>query len=124
MRNLVVLVFAAAWASGCAKSLPTAAGGKPVVHWVESTHSPDPKVRKEAVFKLGNVGPADASAFPAIVEALRDKDPKVRSEAIFAVLKFGPRAAEAAAELAELRDRDPNAEVRGHALRALEKLSS
>ena len=49
------------------------AGGKPVSHWLTALHAPDAKEREEAARKLGNVGPADAAACPALVEALRSR---------------------------------------------------
>jgi HEAT repeat protein len=102
---------------------PTLAGGKPVSHWVESLRtSPDIKLRKEAAFKLGNVGSADATAFPAVLGALKDADAVVRSEAILALVKFGPAALEAVPVLTELRDSDADPKVRTYATKALEKL--
>src|SRR6516165_3376545 len=80
---LVVLV------SGCGKAeKPLMAGGKPVGYWVEALRGPDARLRKQAAFKLGNVGPADPSAFPALLGALKDPDARVRCEVILALLKF------------------------------------
>jgi len=119
-----VLAVLAVLLSGCGQTPPTLAGGRPVGHWVEALQSPDAKLRKEAAFKLGNVGPADPAAFPALVGALKDCDAAVRCEAILALLKFGRVALEAVPTLTELRehDRDPN--VRDYAAKALEKLLS
>jgi hypothetical protein len=107
---------------GCGQAAATMAGGKPVCYWVEAIHSPDAKLRKEAVFKLGNVGPADAAAFSALQEALRDADAAVRCEAILAMLKGGPAAQEAVPILTEMREHDRDAKVREYAGKALEKL--
>ena len=108
---------------GCRESPPTLAGGKPVSHWVEVLkNSPDAKTRKEAAFKLGNVGPTDPTAFPTLIEALKDREAVVRHEAILAILKFGPTALEAVPTLTELRDRDRDPKVRDSATKALEKL--
>jgi HEAT repeat protein len=124
-----VRVFAVALAAvgvcGCGGSpQPTLAGGKPVAHWVEELKSPDPRHRKEAVEKLGNVGPADPAAFPAVCGALKDPDPTIRREAVLAVLKFGETAREAGTFLEEVRKNDRDARVREAAGRALEKLRS
>src|SRR5439155_16911918 len=87
-----LVVSSAALLGGCGKEQPMLAGGKPVSHWVQALQNPDPKVRKQAAFKLGNVGPADPTALPALIEALKDRDAGVRREAILALLKCGPAA--------------------------------
>jgi HEAT repeat protein len=109
---------------GCgAPPRPTLSGGKPVSHWAKALQgSPDPKARKEAAFKLGNVGPTDPAALPALLGALKDPDAAVRSEAILALVKFGPAALEAVPALTELRDRDDDPKVRTYAAKALAKL--
>ena len=104
-------------AAGCGRSEPMLAGGKPVEYWIGAIKGPDSALRKKAAFKLGNVGPADARALPALMEALQDSDAAVRREAIAAVAKFGSAAKDAIPALAELRaDRD--ARVRADADRA------
>lgn len=121
--RLSAVAVMAAWACGCAgETRPTMAGGKPVTHWVEELKGPDPKHRKEAVEKLGNVGPSDPAAFPAVCGALKDADPGVRCEAVLAVLKFGDAAREAIPTLADLRDHDRDRKVRTYATKALELL--
>jgi HEAT repeat protein len=107
---------------GCANSPPTLAGGKPVTHWVEALRGPDAKARRKAADKLGNVGPADPAVLPALMAALRDADPGVRRAAVLALLKCGPAAREAAGALAELRQRDRDAQVRACAARALARV--
>jgi HEAT repeat protein len=113
---LLVLVVTA---SGCGRATPTLAGGKPVSHWVEALQSPDAATRRQAVAKLGNVGPADPAAFPALLGALRDRDAAVRREAILAVMKSGPQAEDAVPVLAEVQLKDKDAHVRADAGRAL-----
>ena len=111
-----------ACAGGCGRARPTLAGGKPVLHWVAALRSPDARLRKEAVFKLGNVGPTDTAAFPAVRAALDDKDWRVRREAVLALTKFGPEATEAVPTLTQICQPDPNAQVRNCAARALARL--
>ena len=108
--------------AGCGKPKTTLAGGKPVSHWLEAVHDPDPRVRKGAIFKLGNVGPSDADVLPAVTAALKDPDATVRREAILALVKFGAAAKEAAPILTEIERRDRDAQVRSHAAKALESL--
>src|SRR5438046_8548903 len=81
MKTFLVVLLAVA-SSGCSRPQPTLAGGKPVSHWVEALQSPDAKLRKEAAFKLGNVGATDPTAFPALVGALKGRDAAVRCEAV------------------------------------------
>ncbi len=122
MRIALLVIMLAAF-SGCGKApTPTLAGGQPVSHWVEAMHSSDASMRKEAVFKLGNVGPSDPASLPTVLGALKDKDGAVRSEAILALVKFGDQAREGIPALTELRDRDRDPKVRSYAAKALEKL--
>jgi HEAT repeat protein len=117
-----VLVLLVIVVCGCNKGQPPLAGGKPVSHWVQALDDPDPKVRKTAAAKLGNVGTADAAALPALIKALKDKDAIVRSEVILALVKFGPEARAACPALEEVQRNDANAKVRDYAAKALEKL--
>jgi len=120
--RVIALFFLTVLLSGCGKAEPMLAGGKPVSYWVQALKDPDVKLRKKAAFKLGNVGPADAAAMPALVAALKDVDPRVRSEAVLALVKFGPDAREAVPALMEVQQRDRDALVRAQAGKALEKL--
>jgi HEAT repeat protein len=122
MNRFVVVAAIVLMSGGCAETPPTLAGGKPVTHWVSSLQNADAKVRRTAAFKLGNVGPTDAAVLPALLGALKDSDAGVRREAILALMKCGPDAREAAAALNEIRRRDPDSKVRGHAARALAKI--
>jgi HEAT repeat protein len=106
---------------GCGKARPPDLG-KQVERWVQALHDPDARVRKNAILKLGNVGPADAAVLPALREALKDRDAAVRREAILALLKCGPAAGEAVPELAALRQGDRDPRVRDYAARAVEAL--
>jgi HEAT repeat protein len=124
MKNLLGLALAALAAAavlGCGEARwPDL--GKQVERWIQGLHDPDARVRKRAVFKLGNVGPRDAAVFPAVVGALKDRDAGVRCEAILAVVKFGKEGREALPALDRARRHDPSAEVRSYAARAVEKL--
>jgi HEAT repeat protein len=107
---------------GCGKAPPPMTR---VNHWLETLRAPDAKLRKEAAFKLGNLGLTDTdSVVPALIASLKDADARVRCEAILALLKCGPAAAEAVPTLVELRQRDPNAQVRRYADKAVEKLTN
>jgi HEAT repeat protein len=109
-------------AGGCGKIQPPLAGGKPVGHWVQALSDPDAKMRKEAVFKLGNVGSSDASVIPALIGALKDSDSRVRCEAILALLKSGRDAQQAIDPLGEMQLHDRDAKVREFAAKGLRRL--
>jgi HEAT repeat protein len=91
---------------------------------VEALRGPDPRARKQAALKLGNVGEADPAAFPALRDALRDPDPRVRCEVILALLKCGAQAREVVPSLEQVRRDDRDPQVRSHAARALEALAA
>ena len=124
MRRIGALLagLIVALALGCTPAAPTMAGGKPVAHWLRALHAADPRERREAADKLGNVGPADPSACPALTEALGDADARVRGAAILGLMRCGPAAKSAVPVLQGLRDHDPDPGVRDYAARALEKI--
>jgi HEAT repeat protein len=117
-RVLVVLLLLSL--CGCGKAPPTTR----VNYWVEAVRASDVKLRKKAAFTLGNLGSADPAAIPALRGALADGDAAVRCEAILALLKCGPAAADAVPMLMDMRQRDPNAQVRRYAATAVEKLAN
>ena len=121
-RFIIVMVTGIAL-SGCThKAGPALAGGKPPDYWIKNVTSPDKKLRKEAVEKLGNLGAASPEVLPALTGALHDADAQVRGEAVLALAKFGPDAKQAKPDLESLSQRDPDAKVRSYAAKALEKL--
>jgi HEAT repeat protein len=122
MRRALPLVVVLSVLGGCGRTPPTLAGGKPVPHWVRALNEPDARLRKTAVFKLGNVGATDGAVLPALLAALQDRDAGVRREAILALMKFGPGARPAVAVLTELQGHDRDAGVRASAARALQRL--
>jgi HEAT repeat protein len=122
MKKYFLIPIWAGLLIGCGSSQPTLSGGKPIAYWVDALKAPDPRVRKEAAFKLGNAGPIEPTVFPAVHAALKDADPQVRGEAIRALAKFGPTAREAVATLEEMRRQDNDARVRQAAARAVEAL--
>ena len=123
--RILTAALALAFLGGCGKPQPALSGGKPVGHWVELLRtSPDAKARKEAAFKLGNVGPTDPAALPGLRGAMKDGDAVVRCEVVLALVKFGPAAQEAVPALIELRDRDRDPKVRSFAAKAVDKIQS
>jgi HEAT repeat protein len=124
MRTTFTLIAMALLSTGCTREkVPTELyfSGEPVSHWTEAARSPDPKVRKKAIDVLGNVGPADPAAIPALIAAVKDKDAVVRDAAVLALSKIGPPAAEGLPTLREAT-KDPNPTVRAHAVTAVERV--
>jgi hypothetical protein len=120
LRSWLLVCFAAL--GGCAPEHAPLTGGKPIGYWVETSRTADAAMRKEAVFKLGNAGPADPAVLPALMAALGDKDPRVRREAVLAVLKMGDSAQEAVPLLAAMEAKDGDPKTREFAAKALSKL--
>jgi HEAT repeat protein len=98
--------------SGCGTSPPAVSGGKPVEHWLTAIRDSDPKVRVEAVRKLGNIGRKDSAALPAAFGALTDPDPAVRKEAIYAVVRNRNSSGPALPILARMRTEDTDPAIR------------
>jgi HEAT repeat protein len=122
MKSVALVAVLGLLAPGCEPPQPTLAGGKSVQHWFQALQSRDPRTRREAVYKLGNVGSADSQAVPAVLNALRDADAGVRREAILATIKFGAEARAALPELAEMQQHDQDSKVREYARKALESI--
>ena len=121
-HKCLVIAAALALAGGCGPA-PTQAGGKPVSHWLHELKDSDPKKREEAVEKLGNVGPADPAAYPALVGSLSDPSARVRGAAILGIVKGGAAAKAAVPALQDLKDHDPDAAVRAYAAKALKSIT-
>jgi HEAT repeat protein len=109
---------------GCGSGQPPPDTGARVRHWLETLRKPEAKLRKEAAFKLGNLGNTDpATVGPALTAALKDADPAVRCEVILALLKCGQAARDAVAELSQIQRQDDDARVRDYAAKALAKIA-
>jgi HEAT repeat protein len=119
----VILVISLSSLSGCTSQPPPDTDAR-VRHWIKALHEPDAKLRKEAAFKLGNLGLTDpAPVVSALTAALKDADGPVRCEAILALVKCGPAAKGAIGELTQSQRKDRDARVRDFAARALEKIN-
>jgi HEAT repeat protein len=121
-RTLPFLLLLFSVGCGCSDvSTAKYFGGHPTEHWLKAIRNPDANTRKKAADVLGNVGPVDPGAIPALIVALKDPAPRVRDAAVLALSKIGKPAAEAVPAIEEAaRDRDPT--VRTHAFTALERV--
>jgi HEAT repeat protein len=121
--RVFIVTLALSAMSGCGHTKgPALSGGKPPGYWVKNVSSPDKKLRKEAVEKLGNLGAADPEVLPALTSALHDAEAPIRCEAVLALAKLKRDAKPAIPDLEALAKRDPDAKVRDYAARALEKV--
>jgi HEAT repeat protein len=115
---LVIALFATA---GCSRDerVPILAGGREVKSWLADLRDPRPRVRRQAVLKLGNVGDTDPAAVDALTEALGDRDPLVRRESVLAVAKLTKPAKAILSPLRVMSQSDRDSTVREYARRAL-----
>jgi HEAT repeat protein len=118
------LLVIAATSTGCGPSEqgPLLAGGREVRSWVAELSDPKPRVRRQAVLKLGNVGDADPAAAEGLARALQDSDVLVRRGALHAIVKLKQPSEAVLAQLKEMNTTDPDATVRDFAKRAMGKL--
>src|SRR5947209_16820199 len=59
--------------------------GRTVSQWIEVLRSPDPQLRCQAAYALGQIGPQAQAALPALLQAFQsDQEIAVRQEAAYA----------------------------------------
>ncbi len=107
---------------GCRDKRIVLTGGKPLRYWLDTLDSPDPQLRRKAVFKLGNVGTSQPEVFPALCRSLEDKEAAVRKETIIAIMKCREVATKIVPKLIELQSNDPDPQVKRYAHLALDRL--
>lgn len=118
MRAAVALALVAALGCSRAAQGPMLAGGREVKSWLADLHDAQPRVRRQAVLKLGNVGDADLAAAEGLAEALRDTDALVRRDAVLAVAKLTKPSETILARLRVMSESDRDTLVRSHAQKA------
>jgi hypothetical protein len=118
---LLVLFVAAGCGPGCGgeERGPMLAGGREVKSWVAAISDPNPKVRRQAVLKLGNVGDADPTVAEALTQALGDSDALVRHDAVLAVVKLRKPGSAIKDRLETMSRGDKDGRVRDVATKAL-----
>jgi HEAT repeat protein len=100
------------------------AGGREVKSWVEALKDPDPKKRRVAVLKLGNVGDADPTAAEALAEALLDADAQVRRDAVLSVAKLKRPGETIISRLVTMAESDQDPRARDLAKKAITRLET
>lgn len=76
--------------------------GKTLGEWIALTKDTNEKVRKDAAWALGYIGPDAKPAIPAVTELLTDKNNDVRWMAAYALGRIGPDPKTAVPVLTEL----------------------
>ena len=90
--------------------------------WIADLHNPSPRVRRQAVFSLGNAGDFDPATADALAEALQDSDALVRRDAIRAVAKLRQPGALIKQRLETMSHSDKDSLARDLAGKALVRL--
>jgi hypothetical protein len=118
----LMLILAGAPGCGGEPRGPLLAGGREVGSWVAELKDPKPRVRRQAVLKLGNVGDSDPAVADGLATALADSDPLVRRDAVHAVVKLKDPGEAILTRLEEMSRTDKDPTARDYAKRALVKL--
>lgn len=122
--GLVGLVLALTAGSASAQSGGPAAKepvsqGRPLSEWVADLKAPAPLTRNGAAYEIASMGPAAASAVPALIEALDDPVAVVRFPVTVALGEIGPAAAAAVPRLKQMMAEELNDEIAAAARRAI-----
>jgi hypothetical protein len=96
--------------------------GRPLREWVAQLNDRVPEVRIRAAYALAGIGPAAASAVPALRTALVDEFPVVRYAAAWALGEIGPAARVALPDLETRAEEDRVGDVRWVAAKSMRKL--
>ena len=88
--GVLIILAAVIFVPGCANEErgPILSGGREVKSWIADLHNPSPRVRRQAVFSLGNAGDFDPATADGLAEALQDSNALVRRDVIRAVAKL------------------------------------
>ncbi len=101
---------------------PVLGGGRELKSWIADLHNPRPRVRRQAVLKLGNAGDSDPATAAGLAAALQDPDALVRRDAIRAVAKLKQPGRLIKERLQTMTRRDQDSLARDLASKALERL--
>jgi HEAT repeat protein len=97
--------------------------GRTLSEWVaELKNGTAPQTRNAAAYEISGMGPAAASAVPALIEALDDPEATVRFPVTVALGEIGPAAKAAVPRLKQMMDEEINDEIAASAKRALRRI--
>ncbi len=110
MRTLLAAAAAFLFVAGCGDLGREEAtlDGFTTSDWIEKAQSEDAEARREAVQKLGELGPDESDkTVPALMQALKDGDVEVRFYAVNSLGQLGPKAKRASSALGRaINDKD------------------
>ena len=96
--------------------------GRPLSEWIADLKAPAPLTRNAAAYEIASMGPAAATAVPALIDALDDEVPAVRFPVTVALGEIGPAAGDAVPRLLQMVEEDINDEVAAGARRAIKRI--
>jgi HEAT repeat protein len=119
----VLLLAPSAWAQAAASATEPVSDGRTLSEWVaELKNGTAPQTRNAAAYEISGMGPAAASAVPALIEALDDPEATVRFPVTVALGEIGPAAKAAVPRLKQMMDEEINDEIAASAKRALRRI--
>jgi HEAT repeat protein len=104
------------------KSREPVSNGRTLSQWVADLKAPAPQTRNAAAYEIAGLGPAAATAVPALIVALDDPIPSVRFPVTIALLEIGPAAKAAVPRLRQMVEEEINDEIAASARRALKHI--
>lgn len=117
-----LVVAPAVHAQAAASVKDTIVDGRPLSAWVADLKAVAPQTRNAAAYEISGLGPAGASAVPALIEALDDPNASVRFPVTVALGEIGPGAAAAVPKLRKMMDEEINDEIAASAKRAIRRI--
>jgi HEAT repeats len=96
--------------------------GRPLSEWIADLKAPAPQSRNAAAYEIAGMGPAAATAVPALMVALDDPIAAVRYPVIIALMEIGPAAKAAIPKLEQMEEEEINDEIAAAARRALKRI--
>jgi HEAT repeat protein len=82
-----------------------------------------PRLRRQSIWALREIGPLAAPAVPKLMAFLKDKNEQIRYSTVVALGRIGIGAKESLELLSDLMDQDPNQYVREAAKTAIGEIS-
>lgn len=110
-------------AQGQAGEKASAEDERNLSQWVaELKTAPAPQTRNAAAYEISGLGPAAASAVPALIDALDDPAATVRYPVTVALGEIGPAASAAVPRLKQMMEEETNDELASAARRAIRRI--
>jgi HEAT repeat protein len=125
--GLLALTAVVLTSNGLAQAKPArlkepVADGRTLSQWVKDLKAESPQTRNAAAYEIAGMGPAAASAVPALIAALDDPVAAVRFPVTVALMEIGPAAKPAVPRLQQMMAEEINDEIAASARRALKRI--